>query len=90
MFLKVALIISVLIYAIWGIFQGAYVFPSRYFNNPNIVDDITQVYYIFFALLSLVVFMILSTAKNIGHTKYFDIVGSIFLLISIVLFVIGF
>ena len=38
MFLKVLLAIFILIYALWGIINGKYVFPSRYFNSPNIID----------------------------------------------------
>jgi len=92
-FLKGLLASLVLFYAVWGVYHGAYVFPSRYFSSPNIVDDITRVYYIFFALLSFVAFMVFSTVKqalNDGNIKYYDIAATVFLLISIGLFVVGF
>ncbi len=90
MFLKALLAILVLMYALWGIIEGRYVFPSRSFNSPIIIDDITSVYYVFFSLLSLVVSMILFTVKNVvtnGKAKFYDIAGTIFLVMSIILFV---
>ena len=93
MFLKLSLAILILVYAFWGKFQGKYVFPSRTFNNPNIVDDNTRLYFIFFALLSFVAFMVFSSIKNAvknEYMKFFDITGTVFLLISIGLFLYGF
>jgi len=93
MFLKVLLVILVLIYAFWGIFHGKFIFPSRFFNNPNVIEDIKNVYLIFSALLLLGVFMVFSIVKSsakYGYTKTYNYAANFCLIASIMLFILGF
>ena len=90
MFLKVLLIILVLVYAFWGLLNGYYVLPSRYFVQPSQINNTLNVYLIFYAHLAFVSFLVFSILKSRKGTRYaahFNIAANVSVIAAIGLFI---